>query len=81
MSKKCKIDDLDLMSLVVAGGCHDFEHPGFNNVYLVEVRDQIAIRYNGKFEYLTCLDVSVLENHHIAASFLAMQEPGHNILE
>ena len=25
--------------------------------------------------------MSVLENHHIAASFMAMQEPGHNILE
>lgn len=27
------------------------------------------------------IDVSVLENHHIAASFAAMQEHGHNILE
>lgn len=48
LREKCKIDDLELMSLVVAGACHDFEHPGFNNVYLVEVRDPIAIRYNGK---------------------------------
>ena len=25
--------------------------------------------------------MSVLENHHVAASFAAMQEPNHNILE
>jgi hypothetical protein len=27
------------------------------------------------------VDVSVLENHHIAATFLAMQEQGYNVLE
>jgi hypothetical protein len=41
------MDDLELMCCVIAGGCHDHEHPGFNNVYLVETRDPIAIRYNG----------------------------------
>jgi len=37
-----------MMSLLVAGACHDHEHFGFNNVYLVETNDPIAIRYNGK---------------------------------
>lgn len=27
------------------------------------------------------VDVSVLENHHVASSFLVMQEIGHNFLE
>jgi hypothetical protein len=54
------------MSLIVAGACHDHEHPGVNNVYLMESRDPLAIRYN---------DVSVLENHHVASSFAAMLDP------
>ena len=45
------MNDLEMMSLIVAGACHDHEHPGFNNVYLVESRDPIAIRYNGKLIY------------------------------
>lgn len=48
---KCQMNDLEMMSLIVAGACHDHEHPGFNNVYLVESRDPIAIRYNGKLIY------------------------------
>jgi hypothetical protein len=45
---KCNIDELETMSLIVAAACHDHEHGGLNNVYLVEARDQIAIRYNGR---------------------------------
>lgn len=61
-----------MMSLIVAGACHDHEHPGFNNPYLIDVRDQIALRYN---------DVSVLENHHIASTFAVMTDPKFNILD
>ena len=46
--------------MIIGGACHDHEHPGVNNVYLVETRDDVAIKYN---------DVSVLENHHVASSF------------
>lgn len=46
--------------MIIGGGCHDFEHPGFNNAYLVETHHEYAIKYN---------DVSVLENHHVASSF------------
>lgn len=44
---KVKLDEVELMSLIVAGACHDYEHPGFNNLYLVDIKDPIAIRYNG----------------------------------
>jgi len=37
-----------MMCLVVAGACHDFEHPGLNNMYLVENKHPIALKYNGK---------------------------------
>jgi hypothetical protein len=82
--EKCKINDVEFMSTIVAGACHDHEHPGFNNVFLIDTKDPIAIRYNGKDNYLYLtknLDVSVLENHHIASSFAIMQEPNHNILD
>lgn len=79
------MDDLDLMSIIVAGACHDHEHPGFNNVYLVDMRDDIAIRYNGKsisYSYYIYIDQSVLENHHIASSFSVMKsDPKYNIHE
>jgi hypothetical protein len=63
--------DLELTCLLIAGGCHDHEHPGFNNVYMVEAKDPLAIRYNGTYLGILkfYLDVSVLENHHVASSF------------
>ena len=45
---KCGVNDIELMSLIVAGACHDFEHPGVNNVYLVENQELMALLYNGK---------------------------------
>lgn len=54
------MDDYDWLSMLVAACCHDFEHPGVNNVFLVNMHDPIAVKHN---------DISVLENHHIAAAF------------
>lgn len=53
-----------MMSYILAGACHDVDHPGVNNIFLIESRDKLAIRYN---------DVSVLENHHVALSFDILQ--------
>ena len=52
-----------MLSLFVAATCHDFEHPGVNSVFLINMNDPMAIRHN---------DISVLESHHIAASFSLM---------
>jgi len=65
-----KLDDFDLGAIFIGGAIHDHEHPGFNNVYLVETSDEIATRYN---------DISVLENHHVASSFKLMKNPEMNI--
>ena len=46
LTEKCKLDKLDLMAYVTAGACHDIEHPGFSNIYLIEASDPIALRYN-----------------------------------
>lgn len=45
---------------MIAAALHDYDHPGVNSVFLVNMNDEKAIRHN---------DVSVLENHHLAASF------------
>jgi hypothetical protein len=51
---------VEMMSYILAAACHDVDHPGVNNIFLIESRDKLAIRYN---------DISVLENHHVATTF------------
>jgi len=46
---------LDVLALLAASLCHDLDHPGFTNSYLIQTEGELALRYN---------DVSVLENHH-----------------
>mmetsp|Transcript_82851 Transcript_82851/g.208697 ORF Transcript_82851/g.208697 Transcript_82851/m.208697 type:complete len:685 (-) Transcript_82851:82-2136(-) len=60
---------LDVFGLLIAALCHDFDHPGFTNSFLVEVEDELAIRYN---------DMSVLENHHanLACDLMRKDETG-----
>lgn len=57
---------------MIAAACHDFEHPGFNNFFLVESRSPWAIEYNDK---------SPLENHHISATFSLIEKPEFNIFK
>jgi len=56
----------------VGGAIHDHEHPGVNNVFLVDTLDEIAVRYN---------DLSVLENHHVASSFKLMKHKEFDIFQ
>ena len=46
--------------MILASAVHDTDHPGYNNAFLVNTKNKMAVRYN---------DVSVLENHHIALAF------------
>jgi hypothetical protein len=54
------VDPVEEAAMVIGGACHDHEHFGFNNVYLIETKHKIALLYN---------DLAVLENHHAASSF------------
>jgi len=60
MKDLLRLDNLEHMSCLISAALHDFEHPGVNSVFLVNMNDEMATRHN---------DVSVLENHHLAASF------------
>jgi hypothetical protein len=58
-----QISDMEAAVMVISAMVHDTDHPGVNNLYLINTRDKLALRYNDK---------SVLENHHIAIAFNTM---------
>lgn len=60
-----KLSNEEIFSIIVASFIHDFKHPGVNNNFLIETSDELAILYN---------DQSVLENYHVASSFLLMDQ-------
>lgn len=47
-------------AMLVGAICHDLDHPGVNNAFLINTRDVRALRYN---------DASVLENVHVATLY------------
>lgn len=51
--------------MLFAAAIHDYEHTGTTNNFHTQTRSNLAILYN---------DRSVLENHHVAASFKMLQE-------
>ncbi|KAF0975625.1 hypothetical protein FDP41_005619 [Naegleria fowleri] len=59
---------LEKFALIFAGTMHDVCHPGVNNNYLINIKDELALVYN---------DVSVLENHHASQAFYILRK--HNI--
>jgi hypothetical protein len=64
------VSDLELGAILIATACHDFEHFGYNNPFVIESRLPWAVQYN---------DRSPLENHHVAATFSIMEKEGFNI--
>lgn len=60
---------LDLYCMVLGAAIHDFEHPGYNNAFLVASKNETAILYN---------DSSVLENYHIASAWRMMLQDDLN---
>ena len=65
-----ELTGLEIGIMYMAAAAHDFEHPGFNNPYLVSTRHEFAIRYNDK---------SPLENHHAASVFNLMLRDNSNV--
>ncbi|XP_015600255.1 uncharacterized protein LOC107270091 [Cephus cinctus] len=66
-----KISDLEVFVLIVSCICHDLDHPGYNNIYQINARTELALRYN---------DISPLENHHCSVAFRILEAPECNIL-
>lgn len=66
------LTSLDRFALLISALCHDMNHPGVNNSFLIRTRSELAVTYNDK---------SALENFHCASTFKLMSEmPNCNIL-
>ena len=61
------LTDVDKFALIISAVCHDVDHTGFTNMFLVKTTHQHALCYN---------DRSVQENHHSALAFELMQVEG-----
>jgi hypothetical protein len=48
LSQIADYDNLDWAATIIGASCHDYEHPGYNNQYLVETCHDFALKYNGK---------------------------------
>ena len=68
--EKMKLGQLDFFSLLIACLCHDYKHPGQNNLYQINAKTKYAMRYN---------DISVLENYHVSQTFKVLQKNEYNI--
>ena len=72
LRNKMKLKDLDLFAMLVAALCHDYKHPGTNNIFQINTRSKYALRYN---------DTSVLEMYHIAQTFKELKHDEYNIFK
>ena len=70
--QKAKLNIFDICAFLIAALIHDYKHPGFTNMFLVNSKHPIAVQYN---------DTSVLENYHLAETFqIIYNEPNCNFL-
>eukprot|EP01105_Mastigella_eilhardi_P014989 TRINITY_DN3405_c0_g1_i7.p1 TRINITY_DN3405_c0_g1~~TRINITY_DN3405_c0_g1_i7.p1 ORF type:complete len:903 (+),score=187.06 TRINITY_DN3405_c0_g1_i7:28-2709(+) len=60
---------MEKFTLLFAAICHDLQHPGLNNNYLIATRDELAINYN---------DLSCLENFHVSTAFRLLTQASFN---
>ena len=73
LQKLLDFNDLDLISLFISAAIHDLGHPGYTNNFLINSKDDKAIRYN---------DQSVLESFHVSEAFtIIFRKKGCNIFE
>ena len=68
-----KLGDDERLACLVAAACHDVEHPGVTNSFLVNTKSALALQYN---------DMAVLEQFQAAKTFeILLNEPGCNFLK
>ena len=46
LKERCELSDMDLVAMLIAAACHDFDHDGLNNAYHVNSMTIRAIRYH-----------------------------------
>ena len=70
LGNKMKLKQLDIFAMLIGALCHDYKHPGTNNLFHINTQSKYALRYN---------DTSVLEMYHIAQTFKELQQDDFNI--
>ena len=63
---------LDLVSMITAAACHDFDHDGFNNAYHVNFLTERTLRYHDK---------AVQENWHASESMRILLKEENNFAD
>jgi len=69
---KAMCSTVDIMCCYISAIIHDYDHPGYSNVYLINIQDEMSILYN---------DQRVLENHHLAKAWELLLKPENNFLK
>lgn len=59
------LDRVEQAWMLLSGAVHDIDHPGYNNIFMINTKSPLAIRYN---------DMAVLESYHVATAFRIMVE-------
>ena len=54
------LNDLDIASLYISCMVHDYKHPGYTNLFLININSPTSLRHN---------DTDVLEAYHISQTF------------
>eukprot|EP01029_Cantina_marsupialis_P001691 TRINITY_DN114_c0_g1_i2.p1 TRINITY_DN114_c0_g1~~TRINITY_DN114_c0_g1_i2.p1 ORF type:complete len:946 (-),score=238.84 TRINITY_DN114_c0_g1_i2:223-2667(-) len=62
---------IEKFSLFVAALCHDIDHPGLSNDFLMNTGHELALIYN---------DQAILENHHTSTAFRVMSSESTAIM-
>lgn len=66
-----QFSSLEAFALLIATLCHDLDHPGFTNAFMIESASPLALRHN---------DISVLENHHANLCCELLRRPATAII-
>ncbi|CAH1991853.1 unnamed protein product [Acanthoscelides obtectus] len=82
-----KIGDLEVLILLTSCICHDLDHPGYNNIYQINAKTELAIRIihypitQYRVLSLRYNDISPLENHHCSVAFRILENEDCNIFK
>lgn len=85
-----RLGELEVLVLLVSCICHDLDHPGYNNIYQINARTELALRWVlGVLTFPDVFftislshrynDISPLENHHCSIAFRLLENPACNI--
>ena len=66
------LSNYELFGLAIASFVHDIDHPGHTNLFEVNFKSHLALKYNDK---------SVLENHHCSLTFFILHCKNIQLLE